>query len=80
MSEDCEQLCLIASQFIFLAAISHDFEFVGQWLTVRTVLDDSLQDDNDDTLKKNQKYSIYNTKLICIFTMAVCNYVLIALL
>lgn len=59
MSEDCEQLCLIASQFMLLAAISHDSESVGQWSTVRTVLADSLQDDNDDTLKKNQKASIY---------------------
>lgn len=51
MLEDCEQFCLMASQFMVLAAISHDFESVGHRSTGRTVLADSSQDDNDDTFK-----------------------------
>lgn len=41
--EGCEQFCLMASQFIFLAAISHDFESVGHRSRGRTVPADSLQ-------------------------------------
>lgn len=36
---------------MFLAAISHDSESVGHRLTIRTVLTDSSQYDNDDTFK-----------------------------
>lgn len=36
---------------MFLAAISHDSESVGHRLTIRTVLADSLHDDNADTFK-----------------------------
>lgn len=49
--EDCEQFCLMASQFMFLAAIPHDSESVGHRSTVRTVLADSMQDDKHDTFK-----------------------------
>lgn len=77
--EDCEQFCLMASQFMFLAAIFHDSESVGHRLTICTVLADSSHDDNADTFKylnqmgKNQHAFIYtctcnrNCTLICNF-------------
>lgn len=42
----CEQFCFTSSQFIFLAAFSHDFKSPGHLSTYRTVLADSLQDVN----------------------------------
>lgn len=49
----------MASQFMFLAAISHDFESVGHRSTVRTVSADPSHDENDDTFKYLNQVCVY---------------------